>query len=206
MKGNGKPFVCLTGLIVLCMLLLTACNGFKPPEDVTVSTLAIDQEGKVTLWLVEDFSQNYYQVDELKEMVEEEIEAFNADHGLQGLTAQVESVTMTDNEEKVSVRLLFNGVDAYRAYTGSVLFYGTVEEAGLLGYHPTGSFLSVKDGETVSAEEIPDLSQKHLLFTKEKLCIYGPYRPQYISGNAVLNEDYGVSVPGTEEYTYIIMK
>ena len=139
-------------------------------------------------------------------MAEEEIRAFNEDHSSQGLTALVESVTMSGDEGTVCLKLSFNGLEAYRAYTGNVLFYGTAEEAGILGYAPSGPFRAVKDGELVPAEEIPDLTGKHILFTKEKLCIYGPYRPQYVCGDASLNADYGVEVAGTEEYTYIIMK
>ncbi len=205
MRGRKKKAL-FTGLICLCMLFFAGCGRIDPPEEVTVPSLAVSDDGKVTLWLVEPFDQDYYQVDELEAMVEAEIVSYNQQYQPAGYLAELLDVSRSSEGDKVVVSLRFNNAEAYTAYSGAKLFYGTVMEARLAGYGFDQSFVSAKDGKTVAGNEIASKRDQHILIVESGVRIYGPYKPRYLTADAALCEDDGVEASQTGKSTYIIMK
>lgn len=206
MRGHGRTGMLLSVLTCLCMMLLGGCGSVALPEEILQPSLAISESGEVTAWIVEDFTQNYYRLEELEGMVREEIADFNMRYQQKGYTASVEKVAMTAEGKKAMVELLFDTTEAYEAYSGSVLFYGTVQEAVLAGFHLDKQFVEAGKDVKAAQEEILQRRDGHILITNDKACIYGTQRPKYLSENAILNEDGSVCASSSDEYIYIIMK
>lgn len=206
MRGKRRSAGVLAGLVCLCLFLLTGCGEVELPEEVTDQTLAVTEDGGVILWLTGDFDQDYYKTSELEAMVRDELNRFNQQYFSRSLTAQVDSVSMTEDNSRVVVRLGFNNTEAYTAYTGEELFYGTVAEAGLAGYRLGGRLSSVKKGDVLEAQQLDKQKEKHVIITEENVRIYGPYEPQYISSGVTVNKDGSVDPAETSDCTYIIMK
>ena len=64
------------------MLSLTGCGkAAKLPETVENTSLVVEKNGKVVSYLVNTFDKDFYSLDGLTQMVQEEAEEFNAAHG-----------------------------------------------------------------------------------------------------------------------------
>ena len=64
------------------MLSLTGCGkAAKLPETVVNTSLVVEKNGKVVSYLVNTFDKDFYSLDGLTQMVQEEAEEFNAAHG-----------------------------------------------------------------------------------------------------------------------------
>ena len=63
---------------LLLAVILTGCGGEEPVTHES-QAITIDSEGTVLCEFVEDFSEDYYDVEELKNMVSAEIAGFNSD-------------------------------------------------------------------------------------------------------------------------------
>ena len=63
------------------ILSLTGCGqAAKLPETVENTSLVVEKDGKVTSYLVNTFDKDFYNLDGLTQMVEEEAEEFNVTH------------------------------------------------------------------------------------------------------------------------------
>lgn len=209
MRGRRKAGVILCGILCLVMLLSVGCGKTEVPEDLSVSALSVTSKGQVTTWLAEDFDKDYYDLQELRSMVDEEVAEFNKNHQSQDEKAAVtvQSLEMMPGNQKVMLVLQFRDIASYKEYTGADLFYGTVTQAKEAGYDLDIQLISTKDGSTIGQAEIDDQSKKHILIAQEKVRIYGPAKPLYLSPGAAANEDGSVDVSeGAEDNIYIIMK
>lgn len=209
MRARRKAGVicCIFSCLMLCIV---GCSRTKVPEEISVPALSVTSKGQVTAWLIEDFDKDYYDLEELRSMVDKEVAEFNKNHTSQeGKDAvTVQSLTESaDGSQKVTLVLQFRDTAAYKNYTGTDLFYGTVTEAREAGYDLDVQLISTKDGTTIEQTEIQEKANNHILIVQEKVLIYGPGKPLYISPGAAANEDGSVEVSeGAEDNIYIIMK
>ena len=63
-------------LLLVPALLLAGCGGIAKAEETTVT---VDENGRITQALVEDFSQENYSRQELEEEIDGLIEAYNGE-------------------------------------------------------------------------------------------------------------------------------
>lgn len=81
MRQNRIKKFLAAGLSGLLILSLTGCGqAAKLPETVVNTSLVVEKDGKVTSYLVNTFDKEFYNLDGLTQMVEEEAEEFNAAH------------------------------------------------------------------------------------------------------------------------------
>ena len=209
MKARRKTGVICC--VILCLMLcFVGCSRTKVPEEISVPALSVTSKGQVTAWLIEDFDKDYYDLKELRAMVDEEVAAFNKNHtsqeGMDAVTVQ-SLAESTDGSQKVTLVLQFRDTAAYKDYTGADLFYGTVTQAMEAGYDLDVQLISTKDGTTIEQTEIQEKGKNHILIAQEKVLIYGPAKPLYISPGTATNEDGSVEVSeNAEDNIYIIMK
>ena len=64
--------------VVAVSFTMLTCMGCGA-ETVGVSTVSVDKEGKVSSVLYEDFDKDYYSLDELKSMADDEIAGYNSE-------------------------------------------------------------------------------------------------------------------------------
>lgn len=209
MRGKSTTAACLTGLMCLCILLLTGCGQSAAVSAITVPTISVSDKGAVTSYLVSDFDKDYYDITELSSMVSEEAAQFNSAHK----TAEgkdsviVESVETTqDGSAKAVVTMKFADLSAYEEYNETKLYYGTIAQAHEAGYDLDVELQSVKDSAAIGRKEIYEMSTRHILIVNEKVVVICSRKPLYISSGAVLNSDGSVDVTQTEGSAYIIFK
>ena len=209
MRGRKKAGVILCSILCLAMLLISGCSQTKVPETLSVPAISVTGKGKVTAYLIEDFDKAYYDLEELRAMVVQELAEFNSSHktadGKDAVT-MVSLGKMTDGSQKVQLVLEFQNTAAYTDYTGMELFYGTVTQAHEAGCNLDTELTSVKDGTTIDEMGIYGQGTKNILIAQEKVRIYGPGTALYISTGAALNDDGSIEPSDTEDSTYIIMK
>jgi len=81
MRHNITKKVISAMLSGVLMLSLAGCGkAAKLPETVVNTSLVVEKNGKVVSYLVNTFDKDFYSLDGLTQMVQEEAEEFNAAH------------------------------------------------------------------------------------------------------------------------------
>ena len=212
MRHFKKIVVWTVACLSLCAMLVGCGNNKDVNVPITTNTVEVTEEGRLIAYIVEDFDKDYYDVNELKSMVDEEIAAFNtAKANLvteAGLTPViVEKVAMAeDGSKKVVVALNFQNASLYADYMGKEAFLGTVSEAMEKGYVLDGMLSSVKNGDSLVGEQLKKSQDKTILIIKDAVMVR-PYNDvQYLSKNASITEEGFVNAQTKDELKYIIIK
>ena len=148
--------------ILLAGLLLWGCGEQTTEEQVevnveTTSACAIEvmEDGSILETITEEFSQEYYDEESLKNMILSEVAEFNRSH-----VNDTISVDKLENKKgKVSVEIRYPSAEIYTEYNtdeynNRALFHGTVSEAYAAGYSLDISMTDVKGEETIGEEAI----------------------------------------------------
>ena len=227
MRVRRKAVVSLCSILCL-VTLLCGCGQSKVPQDLSVPAISVTDKGKVTAYIVEDFDKDYYDLAELRTMVEDELTKFNesrknaegedavmlvsltetdfAEIALLNETSQAAKPSKTTEVPKAILVLEFRDVACYEDYFGKDLFYGTVVQAQQIGYDLNVELTSVKDGTTIGKNEIFGMGNSHILIVQDKVRIFCPGKVQYVTSGVAVKEDGSVEPSDTEDNTYIIMK
>ena len=193
---------------ILAALLLVGCGQAKGPDKVEETTIVIEEKGGVISYLVEKFDKEYYDITELTSMAITEAAEYNtqrqADKGVPVTVDKIEE--LKDGSEKIVVTYKYDSADTFSDFNGSVLFYGTVQEAVDAGYDFDGSLKSVRDGSFFTKEQILADSGKHVVITEEKVKIYCPEKVTYISDGVVYESNGSVDATQAKDVVVILMK
>ena len=199
MRQNRIKKFLTAGLSGLLILSLTGCGqAAKLPETVENTSLVVEKDGKVTSYLVNTFDKDFYNLDGLTQMVEEEAEEFNATHTeATENPMNVKTVQVLGDGAMVQVVQEFADTDSYAEYNEQDLFYGTrVEE-----------LVNAADGTPADSEKLDKaLEKNHLIITNASAYIYCPYPVLYISEGVVMGEDGYVDASQSDGVVTILMK
>ena len=199
MRQNRIKKFLTAGLSGLLILSLTGCGqAAKLPETVENTSLVVEKDGKVTSYLVNTFDKDFYNLDGLTQMVEEEAEEFNATH-----------TEATENPMNVkTVQVLGDAdTDSYAEYNEQDLFYGTRVEALAQGLTVNRELVNAADGTPADSEKLDKaLEKNHLIITNASAYIYCPYPVLYISEGVVMGEDGYVDASQSDGVVTILMK
>lgn len=162
-------------ILVLC-LFLTGCSEKLPEEN----TIAVNKKGVVTYTVVEDFGKDFYDTEELRKDIEEEIGDYNRNFGSDPLTLK----NLEADQGTVVMQLEFAEAQHYEKYyadySGAVLFVGTVGEAEEAGYDLEGEYLSA-DGSLTDLSQFSNREKLKALITNEALVLQVPGEIQCVS-------------------------
>ena len=179
-------------LLVGCFALsLCACGMLGGKVDTT--TVSFEKNGEITETIVEDFSQPYYDVEELKGDITTKISEYNAKAG------DAEAVTLGDvelNEEKtVFVDMHFKSATDYKAFNDKELFWGTVADAYGAGYEFTSMRDVAQEGVVLSASDVLEKGDMHMVILEEAQQVIVPGKICYISdGISLIEEKRAISL------------
>lgn len=196
--------------ILFASFLLTACGQAKMPAEPDVTSLQISEDGKVTSYLVDTLDKDYYDVDELTDMVVSEVAEYNTNNQT-GENAPVswEKVETYEESDKVLVVMNYDSVEAYEKYNGNELYFGMTDGEKLLASSQSYilNLVSVKDGTVMSKEQREKKwDNKHVIIADVKAVIYCPYQVTYVSEGVKILPDGGVDTSQTEGSVMILMK
>lgn len=200
---------------VLCLVaaVLAGCGQTKAPETITDTTLVVERNGSLTYYLVGEFDKNYYDLDELTAMVQEEAAKFNAGRRAKeaGTAMAVEGVGyQTAGSSRVVITYRFDGGESFdqflNEYTKESYFNGTLQEAAEKGYLDGVELQGAKDGKLMTQEQMKKNGTARLIITDVKASFYCPARVTWLSGGLSLGEGGSVDTSGVEGLAYIVFK
>ena len=170
--------------------------------------LVVEKDGKVTSYLVNTFDKDFYNLDGLTQMVEEEAEEFNATHTeATENPMNVKTVQVLGDGVMVQVVQEFADTDSYAEYNEQDLFYGTRVEALAQGLTVNRELVNAADGTPADSEKLDKaLEKNHLIITNASAYIYCPYPVLYISEGVVMGEDGYVDASQSDGVVTILMK
>ena len=151
-------------LTAAVMLTQAACGGQK--SAVTQTTIEAKKNGAIVHTIVEEFSEEYYDVDELNDMMTQACSAYNETTGKESVI--IESTELTDGN--LTVQMRYAKADDYTAFNKVPMFSGTVQEAVNAGYNLNVKMYPADGGEvSIGKEEILEMKDRHLLILREEV-------------------------------------
>ncbi|MGN1148061.1 MAG: hypothetical protein ACI4TB_06535 [Lachnospiraceae bacterium] len=191
---QGKRYARLPAAVfsVLCTILLAGCGTTKTDTDVT--SLQIDKSGRITHTIVETFDKDFYTVDGLEAMIQEEINDYNA--SFQNGEVLLESAALSETEaEKIVVTMQYSAGDVYSDFNGVELFFGTVAAARAAGYDMNVMLVDSTDAsKTVKLTDLTGTDTNHILITNQNIQVGLPYKVLYVSEGVQLMDSKTVSI------------
>ncbi len=196
----------------LSMLLVGCGNKENAHVPITSNTLELTSDGRLIAYIVEDFDKDYYDINELKTMVDAEIAEYNkakADLVSEAgrMPVIVEKVSMAeDGSKKAVLALNFQNAAIYADYMGQQAFLGTVADAINAGYVLEGMLVKVKGGAPFIGESLKKSQDKTILIIKDAVTVRTYEDVQYLSKNASMTAEGFVNAETKDELKYIIIK
>ncbi len=196
MKFLGR--IPLITAAVTAMILFAACGKQGDVSELDTSSVSIQKDGSVVSTLIEEFSESYYDINELKQMTEDEINSFTVTNG-EG-TAELESLAQKNGKVKMVIK--FADASAYSKFSEEMLVYETVADAKLSG-RIQANLLTDADGNGIDTEKADALSNEHVVITSLKNIVAVPNKVKYVSRGVKLVDSYIADLTGTEEDTTV---
>lgn len=188
-------------LIVSMTVLLAGCGSGGSAESET--TLEFKKNGQVVHTIVEDFSADYYDLDELETDVKNQIEEYNTRVGSDRISldsSELEDGTLT-------MVMTFQGAEDYSSFYRQALFCGTVKAAFEAGYDLDIELNSAQEeGTTINKQDILDMGERHIIVAREAIHLK-PYADiLYASGDVEVTGDRDAVVTDGQSLSYIIFR
>ncbi len=154
-------------------LWLCGCNnlGIKENKDSNTAltnetVISISKEGKITTAMAESFGADYYQQDELQNMILSEAAAYNAEKGEDCIGVE----KVQTEKGIVNVIMKFDGAECYADYKETTFFVGTIAEAKEKGLdlnvicHEPGN-----PEQTIDKAQIEEMEKNYIVITDEPI-------------------------------------
>ena len=190
-------------LIGMVITLLGGCSLDNVNLEADVSTIIVHKDGKITSVMVEDFSQTYYDMTELEQMIRNEILDYNTTAGDGHIV--LESVEKVDAYIKVTMTYL--SYEDYVAYNNTDFFVGTIQEAQAAGYDLDVTLtLAADQTSTIGMNELLDMGEQHIIISSEPVHIRSYGKIAYISEGGELVNSKEINAAGITGLAYTILK
>ena len=183
----------IVGLLLTAVMCLAGCSNAVIETD----TLSLSKDGTATYTIISDFSEDYYDLEELKVMAQDEVTAYGS--GVQITEAVVE-------EGVLNFQYAFDSLSHYAGFMETSCYQETVEQAIKAGYKADTHLASAKDGSTILMND--EKIQRHRLFVwNEAVTVRCSGNVLYYSGNLRLKGKTDV-VPkeGSSGPYYVVYK
>ena len=186
-------FICMT--VFLC----AGCGQQKKITQIEADTLLIHREGNMEYYLTEEFDKAYYDIEELKNMAQDEVSEYNRTKA-EGTGVVLDKAELTTDMKKAVVGYLFPSKVEFCEFTKGFVEYDTLSNALMTGYLIEGIRLQGKNGEVITDQSFfLDKSQNHVIISDPGKIIYTPLKVQYYSEGTVLREDGGIDATGIDD-------
>ena len=105
-------------IMIISTLTFAACGKGSKPDSVVCDTLVIDKSGEITAYITGEFDKDYYKVDELATMAENEVEDYNSTSGAEnGNSVVFTGASMCEGApDRVMVTYSFSDLATYNDF------------------------------------------------------------------------------------------
>lgn len=175
---------CMAGLLCACGMI---------GENIDATTVKFQKDGGVTQIIVEDFSQPYYNAEELERDITAKISEYNAKAGAED--AIVLKDVALGEDKRISVKLDFKNCADYKTFNEKELFCGTVADAYSAGYEFTTMRDVAQESVVLSSADVLEKSDMHMVILEEAQQVIVPGKICYISdGISMVDEKRAVNL------------
>lgn len=197
---NGRIKGLILCCIMMCVVVLSGCSSRQ--DDFTKNGFTLLNDNSIDAVIVEDFSAEYYQLEDLMQFVNEDVAEYNATLGTTAVTVGEYSL----ENGVVRLNLSFQDVDAYNGYMPDKIFVGNLQGAYDSGYS-FDRVLNVagKDGSTIAKEDLLNMGNAKVIVLVGDLSVRCPSKILYYSAGMTLLDDNTVSADAEGDY-FIIYK
>ena len=166
-KASKMKKFMLMGILAAFVLGTTACGTEETStEEKLVNSISIMKDGSIESVIVEDFTESYYNVEDLKTMIQDTI----TDYGKQDPDSEITLETCEMVDQKIKVVLNYNNADAYSGYNSETLFAGTVQEAYAEGYDLNMTLTGTDtEGTQIARQELLNMGENHIVIMENVL-------------------------------------
>ncbi|MFI3212056.1 MAG: hypothetical protein R3Y24_01805 [Eubacteriales bacterium] len=193
-----KRIIGMLVTFILSMQLL-ACGS---EEVIIESCIQINKDGSITATLIESFEETYYDFDELCQMNESEVAAFNRTNGEDSIL--IDEAVFENGQ--VTLTMTYDSSDTYSAYNEVELFVGTIAEAYHASYDLEVTLYNTAGDEEIGRNEILEMSSKNIVIIEEMYPVYTTGNILYHSQDASVGSNKKFATISSEEITYIVFK
>lgn len=148
-----KKLVCMTLGLCMCIGLFAGCGTDVEGDS---SVVYVGKKGEVISLDVEQFEEDYYDVEELEAFVKEQVSAYTEENG-RG-TVKVEELTVADGSGRLRMR--YKTPEDYSAFNGIELYQGTVLGALTAGYVFDDEYAKVENGKVTGIATKQEIYQQ----------------------------------------------
>lgn len=149
----------LSVLLLSLLLLLVGCGSNRAA--ITTDTLCLSDKGSFVYEIVSAFAESYYNVEELKQMAQEEVNTYGS--GVAISKAEVENGVL-------HFAYTFDSLAAYAGFMETSCYQKTVAEALENGYKSDTVLVSVKNGESIIINDT-SIRQRNLFVWNESVAV-----------------------------------
>ncbi len=187
-------------MMTTALCLLVGCGGEAVPDRNTVS---VQKDGTIRQTIVEPFEPEYYDIEELRAMMQEKIAQL-------GTGEAIVCDSMKEENGRIVVEITYQTDADYRNFNNRELFNGTVSEASAQGY--TFQNLVGADGAAVGADEVVSAGEDRIIIIQTKagesldVSVYG--KILYASENIALSGQKNAAIAAGEgdAVSYVIFR
>ena len=203
-----KKFLLMGILVVLSFGVIACTNGNETTEEKMMNSVSVFEDGSVKSVIIEEFSESYYNVDDLTKMILDTIAVYQKEDP----DSSIELETCELLETQVKVVMKFNSAEAYSGYNCEELFVGTVQEAYDKGYDLNMTLTGTnKDASTIGRQELLEMGDSHIVIMEntidEDALRVNCYDTILYTGNGVsCIEKKKADVVPAEEFSVIVFK
>ncbi len=194
--------------VVLLSGLLTSCGS---SSSKTNSRVELSRGGKILEYTVEDFSESYYDIDELEDFIDEAIDIYKEEN-----KGRIKVKRERLRKDKAYLTIRYNKPETYAAFNNVECFSGTVAEALEAGYDFSMPFImamdeysdfeEVEEIEAVTGEETGDVEIYEATETVNGIAQVTVAGQSVIADDSlkvlIIGTDSYVTVPGDVQYYY----
>ncbi|MGB8455111.1 MAG: hypothetical protein WCD89_22625 [Anaerocolumna sp.] len=197
-----KKFL-LYAIFTICLILSAGCknkNRVITVEDVKNNTVLVKNDGTVQAATVEVFDKNYYNIDELKNYITEQVSKYNQAHGPDSIV--LDSLNLKDGSAVLVLN--YTNLENYTAFNEVEATFTTTADAKSSKLELPDVFVSASDGAYAS----PDVALKNdkykVLVLNEKTDVIVDGSVKYFANGSLLSKSKFET--GSQDQSVIVYK
>lgn len=203
-----KKFLLMGILVMLAFGVVGCTKENAATEEKSMNSLTVLEDGSVKSVIIEDFTESYYNVDDLTKMILDTISVYQKEDP----DSSIELETCELMGTQVKVVMKFDSSESYSGYNCEELFIGTVQEAYDKGYDLNMTLTGTdKEASTIGRQELLGMGENHILILEntmdEGTLRVNCYDTILYTGNGVSRiEKKKADVVPTQEFSVIVFK
>ncbi|MFG6384758.1 MAG: hypothetical protein K1V96_10940 [Lachnospiraceae bacterium] len=188
----------IISISLVCLLITGLLTGCGKSLEADRDTVYVQKKGTIISAAIADFDKDYYQEEELKNYVDDRIQAYQSTHGQKSI--QIDDFSVEEGIAKLFIK--YAGYEDYQEFNDVTLFSGTVPQALAAGYKFDTEFSEIVDEKVtgnIENTKIMELDAK-IIILSEKVDVKVDGTVQYVSSKyTTIKAEDTVSIQLTED-------